>query len=35
MSDIYIIKLTANDGCEFTGRMSRRHPELVDLLPVD
>lgn len=30
MSDIYIIKLTTNDGGEFTGKMSRRQPELVN-----
>lgn len=28
MSDIYIIKLTTNDGGEYTGKMSRRQPEL-------
>lgn len=30
MSDIYIIKLTTNDGGEYTGKMSQRQPELVD-----
>ena len=30
MSDIYIIKLTTNDGGEYTGKMSRRQPELVN-----
>ncbi len=30
MSDIYNIKLTTNDGGEFTGQMSRRQPELVN-----
>lgn len=30
MSDIYIIKLTTNDGGECTGKMSRRQPELVN-----
>jgi len=29
MSDIFIIKLTTNDGGEYTGKMSRRQPELV------
>ncbi|MGX4896541.1 hypothetical protein ACUYGM_17540 [Enterobacter roggenkampii] len=30
MSDIYIIKLTTNDGGEYTGKMSRRQSELVN-----
>lgn len=30
MSDIYIFKLTMNDGGEYTGKMSRRQPELVN-----
>ncbi|ANQ00942.1 hypothetical protein [Escherichia coli] len=30
MSDIYIIKLTTNDGGEYMGTMSRRQPELVN-----
>lgn len=30
MSDIYIIKLTTNDGGEYKGQMSRRQPELVN-----
>ncbi|GEM_PF-6667522 len=30
MSDIYIIKLTTNDGGEYMGKMSRRQPELVN-----